>query len=66
MRNRDNRVEAFDVVLIGARFECTRCGDVKPATEFGLRKTADGKVRNQAQCTECRADCAARQEERVG
>jgi hypothetical protein len=42
------------VVIIGAMFHCTKCGGLKPATDFGLRQTADGIVRNQAQCMSCR------------
>lgn len=42
------------VRLIGAMFHCTECGALKPASEFGLRMTEDGFVRNQAQCKACR------------
>ena len=42
------------VRLIGAMFHCTECGALKPASEFGLRMTKDGFVRNQAQCSSCR------------
>lgn len=42
------------VVITGAMFHCTKCGALKPATEFGLRLMADGVVRNQAQCISCR------------
>lgn len=42
------------VVITGAMFHCTKCGALKSASEFGLRMTADGVVRNQAQCSTCR------------
>jgi len=42
------------VVLTNARFRCTHCGQWKPASMFGLRKMADGLIRNQAQCKPCR------------
>jgi len=43
----------ISVVLTGAMFQCTKCGALKPATDFGLR-FEDGVVRNQAQCSSCR------------
>jgi hypothetical protein len=44
------------VVLTNVYFKCTGpCGKKKSASEFGLRKMRDGKIRNQAQCSECRA-----------
>lgn len=46
------------VVLTNARFRCTHCRQWKPAASFGLRKMNDGKVRNQAQCKECRGSKA--------
>ena len=53
-----NRVEAGDgsVVILGAFFKCTKCGELKEAIHFGtkLRKMADGTYRNQAQCSSCR------------
>jgi len=43
------------VVLHGAFFQCTKCGALKEATEFGnLRMMEDGIVRNHAQCSDCR------------
>jgi len=44
-----------EVALVGAMFQCTKCGSLKPASEFGLRFTKqDGVVRNQPQCSKCR------------
>jgi hypothetical protein len=33
---------------------CLKCHGVKPLVQFGLRKMADGAVRNQPWCKECR------------
>jgi len=46
--------DGVTVVLTGAHFECTKCGLLKPATEFGLRAMPDNKIRNQPQCISCR------------
>lgn len=42
------------VVLTNAYFRCTNCKKMKPAQYFGLRKI-EGKIRNQAQCGQCRS-----------
>ena len=42
------------VILTGAKFVCTGCGKLKPASAFGLRKMGDNKIRNQPQCKTCR------------
>lgn len=42
------------VVLTNTQFQCTDCGKWKPAGAFGLRRMADGMIRNQAQCKTCR------------
>ncbi len=34
--------------------KCLKCHWVKPLAQFGLRKMADGAVRNQPWCKECR------------
>jgi hypothetical protein len=43
------------VMLTNAKFQCTDCGEWKGAKHFGLRKMADGTIRNQPQCKECRS-----------
>jgi hypothetical protein len=42
-----------NVVLTRCAFNCSKCGEWKPASKFGLRD-ADGVVRNQPQCNDCR------------
>src|SRR5262244_1674587 len=34
---------------------CLKCHKVKPLTQFGLRRMADGAVRNQPWCRSCRS-----------
>lgn len=41
------------VVLTGAFCQCTKCGGIKPMSDFGLRVNR-GVLRNQAQCSSCR------------
>lgn len=41
------------VVLTGAFCQCTKCGGIKPMSEFGFR-VEQGVLRNQAQCKDCR------------
>lgn len=48
------RYEFHGVILHGAYFACTRCGQLKPAKDVGLR-LYNGKVRNQPQCNNCRS-----------
>lgn len=33
---------------------CTRCRQMKPLKDFGLRRMTDGKVRSISQCSACR------------
>ena len=61
MSKKSDRIEyqaenltAAKVVLKRAKFTCTKCGKTKAGSAFGLRKMADGTVRNQAQCISCR------------
>ena len=51
--NRDH-VELEGVILSGGCFFCTACGELKPASEVGLRRMGNGEIRNQAQCHACR------------
>lgn len=34
---------------------CLKCRSIKPLTQFGLRKMADGAIRNQPWCRSCRS-----------
>jgi len=43
-----------EITLSNALFRCTRCGGVKPMSEFGKLRMNNGKVYNQAQCKVCR------------
>jgi hypothetical protein len=38
---------------------CLKCRQIKPLAQFGLRKMADGAVRNQPWCRSCRSVAAA-------
>lgn len=42
------------VRLTGVYFECTRCLERLPAALVGLRTMADGSIRNQPRCKQCR------------
>ena len=37
---------------------CLKCRQIKPLAQFGLRKMADGAVRNQPWCRSCRSVAA--------
>ena len=51
---RREAIRANGVILTGVYFTCTRCGETKAASEFGLRTMANGEIRNQPQCICCR------------
>src|SRR6185436_12379970 len=38
---------------------CLKCKSMKPLTAFGLRKMADGAIRNQPWCRTCRSGAGA-------
>jgi hypothetical protein len=38
---------------------CLKCRTVKPLAQFGLRKMADGAIRNQPWCRSCRSGASA-------
>jgi hypothetical protein len=44
-----------NVVLTRCMFNCSACGQWKPAAEVGLRCMGDGVIRNQPQCIACRS-----------
>jgi hypothetical protein len=39
---------------------CLKCHKTRPLSQFGLRKMADGAIRNQPWCKGCRAESAAK------
>jgi hypothetical protein len=39
---------------------CLKCKTVKPLTMFGLRKMADGAIRNQPWCRTCRSGASTK------
>jgi hypothetical protein len=39
---------------------CLKCHKTRPLSQFGLRKMADGAIRNQPWCKSCRAESAAK------
>lgn len=49
-----DRVAIGNVILSGAKFQCTKCLLWKPASAFGLRRMGNGTIRNQPQCMTCR------------
>jgi hypothetical protein len=38
---------------------CLKCQKIRPLSQFGLRKMADGAIRNQPWCRSCRAGASA-------
>lgn len=45
---------------------CLKCRQIKPLAQFGLRKMADGAVRNQPWCRSCRSVATAAQDKDEG
>ncbi|HET6439935.1 MAG TPA: hypothetical protein VFG59_17855 [Anaeromyxobacter sp.] len=41
---------------------CLKCGKIRPLSQFGLRRMADGAIRNQPWCRSCRSAPAAKGE----
>jgi hypothetical protein len=41
---------------------CLKCRAMKPLTMFGLRKMADGAIRNQPWCRSCRSGAGVKKE----
>ena len=39
---------------------CLKCRTVRPLSQFGLRRMADGAIRNQPWCRPCRSDASPR------
>jgi hypothetical protein len=44
---------------------CLKCHKTRPLAQFGLRKMADGAIRNQPWCKGCRAESAAKNPRRL-
>jgi len=45
---------------------CLKCHKMRPLSQFGLRKMADGAIRNQPWCRACRSASGAEKLERKG
>jgi len=45
---------------------CLKCQKIRPLSQFGLRKMADGAIRNQPWCRSCRSAPSARNEQGRG
>ena len=43
---------------------CLKCHSIKPLAQFGLRKMADGAIRNQPWCRTCRAGAGTPKEKK--
>jgi hypothetical protein len=43
---------------------CLKCQKIRPLSQFGLRKMADGSIRNQPWCRTCRSAPSAKDEKR--
>lgn len=41
---------------------CLKCQKIRPLSQFGLRRMADGAIRNQPWCRTCRSAPAARED----
>ncbi|MFO0599500.1 MAG: hypothetical protein U0228_29615 [Myxococcaceae bacterium] len=44
---------------------CLKCKAMKPLTMFGLRKMADGAIRNQPWCRTCRSGAGTKKDKKV-
>lgn len=44
---------------------CLKCRQMKPLNMFGLRKMADGAIRNQPWCRVCRSGASARKKAEI-
>jgi hypothetical protein len=45
---------------------CLKCHKMRPLSQFGLRKMADGAIRNQPWCRTCRSTAGAEKPKRKG
>jgi hypothetical protein len=45
---------------------CLKCHKMRPLSQFGLRKMADGAIRNQPWCRTCRSGAGAEKPRRQG
>ena len=45
---------------------CLKCHKMRPLSQFGLRKMADGAIRNQPWCRTCRSSSGAERPRKLG
>jgi hypothetical protein len=45
---------------------CLKCHKMRPLSQFGLRRMADGAIRNQPWCRPCRSSAGAERPRKIG
>jgi hypothetical protein len=58
-KRRKSAVYDADGAEVFLTLMCLKCHKMKPLSQFGLRKMADGAIRNQPWCRPCRSGASA-------
>jgi hypothetical protein len=65
-RRRKSAVYDADGNEVFITLMCLKCHKMKPLSQFGLRKMADGAIRNQPWCRPCRSGAGAEKPKESG